>query len=83
MSIVELIEFCEQIVRKCGFAKDLQLNFIQLCAGKKKMEAMWKTKPAKKPKATKALPSTEAKIMMKISIRKLNEHLKKKTCPKT
>ena len=38
------------------------------------------TKPTKKRKATQALPSTEAKIMKtEISIRKLNEHLEKKT----
>ena len=43
-----------------------------------------KTKPTKKRKATQALPSTEAKIMKtEISIRKLNEHVEKKTCPKT
>ena len=42
------------------------------------------TKPANKRKATQALPSTEAKIMKtEISIKKLNENLEKKTCPKT
>ena len=42
------------------------------------------TKPTKKRRATQALPSTEAKLMKtEISIRKLNEHLEKKTCPKT
>ena len=42
------------------------------------------TKPANKRKATQALPSTEAKIMKpEISIKKLNEHSEKKTCPKT
>ncbi|KAL9971793.1 hypothetical protein ACROYT_G018001 [Oculina patagonica] len=41
-------------------------------------------KKAEKRKATEALPTTEAKIQKtEISIRKLTEHLEKKTCPKT